>query len=91
MQFEVTLIRVPKTLSAEQQRSLDVNCRHVEGPWWIMEGDPGYLPMRVGEFATGVTSGLHPDDVPVGQPIIDHAVDIFGLTSWPPSRATADA
>ena len=86
MEFEVHLIRVkaPDRLSPEHQRELDVNCRHIDGPWWIFEGDEEALDVRVFFVAQGITTGLHPDDVPPGQPIINHAVDIFGIPSWPP-------
>lgn len=84
MMFEVSLIRVPDKLTTEQSAELDTNCRHVDGRYWIFEGDDEALetPMRV--LARGVTSGTHPDDVPPGKPIIDHAVQIFSLGSWPP-------
>lgn len=92
MEFLVHLLRVkaPGRLTPEQLKKLEGNCRHVDGPWWIMEGDPEYLDVRVAEVATGITSGLHPDDVAPGQPIIDHAVDIFNLPSWPPPSDWTD-
>lgn len=84
MQFEVSLLKVPVRLTSDQLEELNENCRHVDGRFWIMEGDPDCLSVRVRELAIGITSGLHPDDVPPGRPIIDHAVDIFDLRSWPP-------
>ena len=85
MFYSVTLIRVPAGLTSEQRQELDDNCRHVDGRWWIMEGDLDYLSFRVQAKAEGVTTGLHPDDLPPGQPIIDHAVAIFNLGCWPPT------
>lgn len=84
MEFLVHLIRVPARLIDNQQNELAVNCRYVEGRWWIFEGDAEALVTPVRILADGITTGLHVDDVPPGQPIIDHAVDIFGLPSWPP-------
>jgi hypothetical protein len=84
--FLVNLIRVPRTLMDAQLRELEVNeCRHIEGRWWIFEGDEDALETPCRFVAEGVTGGLHRDDVPDGQPIIDHAVDIFRLGNWPPT------
>jgi hypothetical protein len=83
MNFEVNLIRVPFEMTTEQRKEIDDNCRHVEGRWWIFEGDEDALDVPIRVFTTGVTTGLHPDDIPPGKPIIDHAVEIFRLGSWP--------
>lgn len=86
MEFLVSLIRVRASgsLTPDEQEELEENCRHVDGPWWIFEGDEDALNVRVRVAAEGVTPGLHPDDIPPGKPIIDHAIDIFGLPCWPP-------
>jgi hypothetical protein len=86
MFFEVNLIRVPADLTDYQRHELSENCRHVDGRWWIFEGDEDALETPIRVFAVGVTTGLHPDDIPQGKPIIDHAVDIFRLGTWPPQR-----
>lgn len=83
--FEVNLIRVPVPLLAEHRDELARNhCRHVHGSWWIFEGDEWALRTPVEVHAVGYTSGLHRDDVPDGLAIIQHAIEIFGLTQWPP-------
>lgn len=83
--FEVNLIRVPNPLTAEQRTELaDNGCRHLTGSWWIFEGDVCALRTPAEVVATGLTPGLHPDDIADGDPIIEHAIDIFDLSSWPP-------
>lgn len=83
--FEVNLIRVPNPLRAEQRSELVENCcRYLSGSWWIFEGDVCALRTPVEVLAVGATPGLHPDDIPDGDPIIEHAIEIFGLPQWPP-------
>lgn len=85
--FLVNLVRVPNMLTEAQQRELtDNECRHVEGRYWIFEGDIDALETPVRFIAEGVTTGTHPDDVPPGEAIIAHCKRIFGLRSWPPER-----
>jgi hypothetical protein len=91
MLFEVNLIRVPSSLTPPQRDELEENCRHVDGRWWIFEGDDDALNTPIRVFAVGVTGGCHPDDIPAGQPSIDHAVDIFGLAAWPPALSRRGA
>jgi hypothetical protein len=86
MEFLVSLIRQPAHLTPDQLIELEANCRHVDGPWWIFEGDTEAFSFPVREYAQGVTTGLHPDDIPPGQAIIRHAQEIFLLRSWPPTR-----
>ncbi len=87
MKYEVNLIRVPVSLTADQRTELADNCcRHLEGRWWIFEGDVCALRTPSEVYAVGITTGLHPDDIPDGLPIIEHAVDIFRLSCWPPTR-----
>lgn len=89
MEFLVNLVRVPATLTAEERAELERNCRHVDGRYWIFEGDMGALKTPMSFIAEGVVGGCHEDDVPPGRPIIDLAVDAFRLPSWPPSRMIA--
>lgn len=87
MMFAVSLIRAPADLDERQLAELELNCRHVEGRWCIFEGDEDALTTPISVWSEGVTTGLHEDDVATGQPIIDLAVEIFGLTGWPPTRS----
>jgi hypothetical protein len=85
MPFEVNLIRVPYDITEEQQAELEANCRYINGGWWIFEGDEDALDTPIRIYTTGVTPGVSEEDIPPGQPIIDHAVKIFHLSGWPPT------
>lgn len=62
--FWVTLIRVVSADSDKADRSLRVNCTHVTGPHWIMEGDvdvlrdDGVKLVEEGEGAVGCLGDL---------------------------------
>lgn len=82
----MNLVRVPPELTNDQRAEMERNCRHIDGRYWIFEGDMGALDTPMTLLAEGITGGCHPDDVPPGQPIIDHAVDVFLLAGWPPRQ-----
>ena len=87
-EFLVSLIRVPRRLTETQRAELEANCRHIDGRYWIFEGDDDALDTPITVLDRGITSGTHPDDVPPGEAIIRHAVDIFCLPGWPPEAAS---
>lgn len=64
MEFWTTLIRVTEELNARALKSLEANCTHVAGDYWIMEGDvdvlryDGVVCDEVAEGAVGSLGGL---------------------------------
>jgi hypothetical protein len=60
-EFLTTLIKVTRASTPEAKASLEGNCTHVTGPYWIMEGDVDCLRqdgIRLKEIAEGVVGCL---------------------------------
>ena len=83
--FEVQLLRVPPHLSVDEQRELDANAVHVDGRWWIFEGEVEFFETPVARWATGYTKSIHSSEV---DDLKAHAVEIFDLNGWPPQPGT---
>lgn len=61
MEFWTTLIKVTEELNAKALESLEANCTHVVGDYWIMEGDVDVLRddgVVCDEIAEGVVGSL---------------------------------
>lgn len=64
VEFWTTLIKVTRRPDEQAQRSLDVNCTHVTGNYYIMEGDvdclraDGVRCKEIEEGAVGCLGGL---------------------------------
>ena len=69
VEFWTTLIKVTRKPTPEAQRSLDVNCTHVTGNYYIMEGnvdclrDDGVRCKEIEEGAVGALGGLNEDEL----------------------------
>lgn len=61
MEFWTTLIKVTKKAEGEALKSLEGNCTHVTGDYWIMEGDVDCLRddgVQLEELAEGAVGSL---------------------------------
>lgn len=70
VEFWTTLIKITrKPTTPEAQRSLDLNCTHVTGPYYIMEGDTDCLRddglrfREIEQGAVGALGGLSEDEL----------------------------
>lgn len=61
IEFWTTLVKITRRPTSEQLQTLEANCTHVKGPFWIMEGDVDYLRdegIRLREVAEGAVGAL---------------------------------
>lgn len=61
VQFWTTLIKVCGAPTPKAKRSLEINCTHVTGDYWIMEGDVDCLRddgVRLREVGEGIVGCL---------------------------------
>lgn len=61
MEFWTTLIKVTNVPNKTAQENLEINCTHVTGRYWIMEGDIDVLRdegIKLTEIAEGAVGSL---------------------------------